>query len=175
MMAPNTAVNDQRIADLIDQAQEYSNPTSQTPTPPSITFPPLGEADELLVGEEAPQLDRAPRPPWFQPIQHIDDRDSRPANENSAEVPIIDGDGEISEPSDDEKSRIGASGIDALAYYAPFHFYRRNHWGIYIRDYGIAYLASRFLGRKTLTRSDNWALRCAHWFLVEHEYFHFQT
>ena len=72
-------------------------------------------------------------------------------------------------------SRIGASGIDALAYYAPFHFFRRNRWGIYIRDYGVAYLASRFLGRKTLNCSDNWALRCAYWLLFEHEYFHFQT
>jgi len=41
--------------------------------------------------------------------------------------------------------------------------------------YGIAYLASRFLGKRILDRNDNWALRCAHWLLFEHEYFHFQT
>jgi Domain of unknown function (DUF4160) len=90
-------------------------------------------------------------------------------------VPVIDGEVEIADPSDNENSLIGASGIDALAYYAPFHFYRRNHWGIYVRDFGVTYLASRFLGRSTLERSDNWALRCAYWLLFEHEYFHFQT
>lgn len=78
-------------------------------------------------------------------------------------------------PSADEQSSINALGLDALAYYAPFHFYIRAHWGIYIRDYGIAYLASQFLGRMTLRRSDNWALRCAYWLLLEHERFHFQT
>src|SRR5262245_10853504 len=28
---------------------------------------------------------------------------------------------------------------------------------------------------RILDRNDNWALRCAHWLLFEHEYFHFQT
>jgi hypothetical protein len=78
-------------------------------------------------------------------------------------------------PADDDKVNIEAYGVDALAYYAPFHFYQRSHWGIYIRDYGIAYLATQFLGRRALSRADNWVLKCAHWFLVEHEYFHFQT
>jgi hypothetical protein len=52
----------------------------------------------------------------------------------------------------------------ALAFYAPFHFYQPYQWGIYIRDFGIVYLASKFLGRRTLTTADNWVLRCAYEF-----------
>lgn len=33
-----------------------------------------------------------------------------------------------------------ALGADALAFYAPFHFYRRG-WGIFIRSSGVAYVA----------------------------------
>jgi hypothetical protein len=160
-----SASNDRRIADLIDQVQKYSNPTGQNPKPPSLSYPSPGRADDLL--------DRA-QPPWFEPIEHHDDREVR-SDEHSAEVPIIDGDGEVPDPSAEEESRIGDFGVDALAYYAPFHFFRQNQWGVYIRDYGIAYLASRFLKRRMLTPSDNWALRCAYWLLFEHEYFHFQT
>jgi hypothetical protein len=164
-MALSLSANDQRTADLIGDAQRYSNPTGQDPSPPSIAYPaPVGDTSDQ-------QLNRTPRPPWFEPADHPDD----PEGPTSDEVPVIDGAGEIADPSVDERSRIQAAGIDALAYYAPFHFFRRNQWGIYIRDYGIAFLTARFLGRSALTQSDNWVLRCAYWLLLEHEYFHFQT
>ena len=59
--------------------------------------------------------------------------------------------------------------------YAPFHFYNSSHWGIYIRDFGLLHVASKFLGRQSLTAADNWVLELARQFLLAHEYFHFQT
>ena len=116
-------------------------------------------------------MDRPPPPPWFEPKQHWDDRE--PPSQGD-ELPLLETEAEVAEPSQEERTLIETYGVDALAYYAPFHFYRRG-WGIYVRDYGIALLASRFLGKSRLAPSDNWALRCAYWFLFEHEYFHFQT
>jgi hypothetical protein len=49
----------------------------------------------------------------FEPIEHADDREDR-SDGHSAEVPIMEGDGEVPDPSDDKESRIGAFGIDAL-------------------------------------------------------------
>ena len=107
------------------------------------------------------------------PEEHWDDRETS-SEGNWDEVPVMETETELAEPTEVESRLIETYGIDALAYYAPFHFYRRS-WGIYVRDYGIALLASRFLGKRNLAPSDNWALRCAYWLLLEHEYFHFQT
>jgi hypothetical protein len=154
-------VRDQEVSDLIDAAQSYSNPTGRSPSPPTISYPP--------ISVEGQELERSPHPLWFEPIDHPLPDDDVP------EVPVIDSTGEVAEPSSDDEAQISELGIDALAYYAPFHFYHRSHWGIYIRDYGIAHLTALFTGRRMLTRADNWALRCGYWFLFEHEYFHFQT
>jgi hypothetical protein len=160
-----TKRNDWQISGLIETAQEYANPAEQIPEPPPTSS---------LASDDAQERTRPPTPDWFEPRDHPSDRDEPPEGD-AGDVPVIDGEGEVPEPSAGEQSSIDAFGIDALAYYAPFHFYGRTFWGIYIRDYGIAYLTSRFLGRRMLTPSDNWALRCAYWLLFEHEYFHFQT
>ncbi len=157
--------NDWQISGLIDDAQVYSKPIGQVPAPPSTGS---------LPWEGEQERERAPVPEWFQPTQHADDREPRP-DEDWGDVPILDQYIQVPDPSPNDQSAISALGIDALAYYAPFHFYQRNHWGIYVRDYGVAYLASQFLGRGLLTPSDNWILRCAYWLLYEHEYFHLQT
>jgi hypothetical protein len=170
-------LNDWRISGLIDTAQQYSNPTGQIPS----------SAAGSLASDDGAEHERGRPPDWFQPTDHADDRDG-PQEEPSNNVPGIAGDQpssetseplaegyEVPDPPATEQSIINALGPDALAYYAPFHFYVRTHWGIYIRDYGVAFLASEFLRRRRLTRADNWALRCAYWLLLEHEHFHFQT
>lgn len=173
-MAKNQKQRDAYVDDLIDHVQTYSNPRNRVPSPPTRIYG--AHDDEELISAEPrePERERAPTPPWFEPRAR--DRDESPFQpENGIDVPALDSSVDVPEPDEKEKSRIEGYALDALAYYAPYHFYSRNHWGIYIRDYGIAYLASRFLGRTHLTPADNWALRCAHWFLYEHEYFHFQA
>lgn len=135
-----------------------------------MSYPPVGGVEGTSTSEQ--ELERGPQPPWFEPIEHPVDRQSRLPDDD---VPAVDDEGEVADASSDDEKQISASGIDALAYYAPFHFYRRSYWGIYIRDYGIAHLTALFTGSRMLTRTDNWALRCAYWLLFEHEYFHFQT
>ncbi len=163
--------NDSYIRTLITEVQDYSRPTGQIPSPPVTTTPRLGTGDEHIASE---RLERPGIPPWFEPIEHSDDRELIDEGREE-ELPAIDGYCEVPEPDSAEEKKIDQEGIDALAYYAPFHFYRRRHWGIYIKDFGIVYLASRLLGRNNLSSADNWALRCAYWFLYHHEYFHFQT
>src|SRR5580704_6286853 len=48
----------------------------------------------------------------------------------------------IDEPTELQQppSYVNALGADALAFYAPFHFYRKG-WGIFIRMSGVVYLA----------------------------------
>lgn len=61
-------------------------------------------------------------------------------------------------------------GIDTLAFYLPFHFYR-TRWGIYVRSSGVAALA-RVLKGVPLTLGDEEYLYQAHEILFEHELFH---
>src|SRR6266446_10745005 len=86
-------------------------------------------------------------------------------------VPAVSDEVELPDtPSEDDA--ISATGVEALAFYTPFHFYQQHQWEIYIRNFGIAHLASKFFERKRLTPADNWALGCAYEFLLQHEYFH---
>jgi Domain of unknown function (DUF4160) len=161
---------DSRVSKLIDDVQSYSNPSGQHPTPPIDTSP-----DARAFVEDAPSDQTGPdrlRPPdWFTPRGELADAPSA----NNDDVPAVSDRLEVPETSAAEEKTISATGVEALAFYAPFHFYQQHHWGIYIRDFGLVYLASKFLRRQTLTTADNWVLRCAYEFLLQHEYFHFQT
>ena len=55
-------------------------------------------------------------------------------------------------------------GLDLLAWYRSFHT-TSSHWGIYIREWGLAYLARRLGDRRDLALRTLWS----------HEYFHFLT
>jgi len=70
------------------------------------------------------------------------------------------------------KAEIRRSGIEALAWYAPFH--HDDSWGIYLRARGILYLTSYF--RSGHTSADvNEDVGNATEVLLYHEFFHFLT
>jgi hypothetical protein len=162
-------LNDAHIEALISEAREYSKAAREIPTPPPVVYPRFPEdADESQL------LEQRGRPSWFEPVEHPDGPGLH-VDGLMGELPVIDTPGEILDPSEEDERQIEHNGIEALAYYAPFHFYSRTQWGIYIRDYGVAYLASQFLQRRKLTSADNLVIRCAYWLLFYHEYFHFQT
>lgn len=163
------------IKALIAETQSRINPRDHIPDPPqghgssdSLTKGPeeLGSNGDVY-GEDFGSIDRNV-PPWFEPISS-DDELSDPTY-----VPVIDGDVNWPESPQDER-QVGSSGTEALAFYAPFHFFGQMTWGIYIRDYGLAYLAFKYKGRRNLSPSDNWLLRAAYYTLLEHENFHFMT
>lgn len=68
---------------------------------------------------------------------------------------------------------VDALGADALAFYAPFHFYRKG-WGVFIRMSGVVYLAEVLKGA-TLNQGDEPYLDLAESFLAEHEWHHAAT
>lgn len=62
--------------------------------------------------------------------------------------------------------------LDAWAWYAPFHFYRADAWGIYIRESGLFELASRLVRRAQGTVSTKKLEHVAYYLLLDHELFH---
>lgn len=68
---------------------------------------------------------------------------------------------------------VNALGADALAFYAPFHFYRKG-WGIFIRLSGVVYLATVLKGRTLLLGEERY-LDVAELILEEHEWHHAAT
>jgi len=62
---------------------------------------------------------------------------------------------------------------DALAFYVPFHFYRKG-WGIFIRMSGVVYLAEELKGG-ILNSGDEIYLEIAEFILTEHEWHHAST
>jgi hypothetical protein len=160
---------DAKVEKLVRHVQSYSDPTGIPPSTPTeeISEPP--SLEERPGAESGP--DRLTRPEWFEPITDALDRQQ----DDRGDVPAINDPIQIPDVSSAEEQNISSAGVEALAYYAPFHFYQPHQWGIYIRDFGIAYLACRFLGRNVLTPADNWVLRSAYEFLLQHEYSHFQV
>src|SRR5262249_46352614 len=65
---------------------------------------------------------------------------------------------------------IDALGPDALAFYAPFHFYREG-WGIFIRMSGVLNLATKLKGG-VLRPGDEQILELAEDILSVHEWHH---
>lgn len=157
------------ISDLIEEVQRYAVPQNRIPDAPRL--PTLQNPEWAENSGPSPSMDDRRRAPgWFKPREHADDRETI-TGLPGADMPHLyldSGD----QPTDMEDPGTTQSGIEALAYYAPFHFYSRTHWGIYISDYGIAYLASKMKG-EPLGPGDSWMLRAAYWFLWRHEYFHF--
>lgn len=159
---------DRRISGLIQGAQDYADPTDQIPKGPILPRPPSwGSADSTMPDDNI--LERSWPPEWFEPQTSEPDWD-----DDGVDQPTLTGDGDFSNSLPRGDSEVSAGGIEALAYYAPFHFYRRS-WGIYIRDFGLAYIAAKFKGSPVLVAGDAWIVRAAYWFLWRHEYFHFLT
>jgi hypothetical protein len=169
-MTRRSAANERRLGDLITRAHRLSNPINRTPQQPSQSAPPYGSIQEGIEGVNVGQCDRSEPPPWF------DSRaDEPPIEAPDEEVPLLPDDIDVPEPTPQEEQSAGRLGTEALAYYAPFHFYGPAHWGIYIRDWGLVHLVCAFKETRHLTSSDAWLLRGAYRFLLEHERFHFRT
>jgi len=80
------------------------------------------------------------------------------------------------EKSEETMEAIRKHGTEAIAFYAPFHFYYPSYWGVYIiedRLYGFAYLVYQKIRTKGILFDDIVELcrKC----ILEHEYFHFRT
>jgi hypothetical protein len=174
-MKSNRRIDD-KISRLIDDVQSYASPQEQHPSPPihaSPDRPPFTEnppADRMGPDHSSP-------PSWFERREPTDvglDEDLQDVPEDIQDVPNVTHDIEVPLPTPAEEQELSTTGVEALAYYAPFHFYRRS-WGMYIRAFGLVTPASTFLGRRRLTIADNWVLEAANEFLLQHEYFHFQT
>ncbi|RKY52169.1 MAG: hypothetical protein DRP89_08090 [Candidatus Neomarinimicrobiota bacterium] len=89
------------------------------------------------------------------------------------EVPIfIDPEAEILEADNKLDSEISESGVEALAWYVPFHQSKR--WGFYFRTRGIFYLSNYFKNKRNLN-DVNERVKRALKVLFYHEFFHFLT
>lgn len=164
-LKPNIA-RDGEISDLIKDVQSYAKPAGSFPSVPIDTSP----AGRPFVESSPPDLtgpDRSTPPSWFE----------RPevGQEEPGDDALISDIIDLPPLPDHEEQKISEAGTEALAFYAPFHFYPQPHWGIYIRDFGLIYLATKFLKRRSLTTADNWVIDLAREFLFAHEYFHFRT
>jgi hypothetical protein len=77
----------------------------------------------------------------------------------------------------DAPSLAGVDSVDALAFYLPFHFYRK--WGIYIREAGLLSLASGLFTdvwhRLRVVITPDEALDYSYRILFAHEFFHHQV
>lgn len=169
MKRPTTHV-DHQIGSLIAEVQRISQPKNAVPKSPSGSGVPLGGSSNGEDYGEQGELDRTNPPPWFDPKE-------RNELENFPEdaVPIISDPVTVPDTTSSDDHDVSVSGTEALAFYAPFHFYGPRFWGIYVRDKGLVSLACKYKGSRQLTPSDSWILRSAYYFLLEHEYFHFQT
>jgi len=105
---------------------------------------------------------RAPVPDWVTP---------------AAEHAIV-ADGDHTVRIESEGSTAAANPVtdtsvpDVLAFYLPFHFYKKA-WGIYVRVAGVCALAERL--RRQPGTVDTGVLDFAYRLLLEHERFHFFT
>lgn len=157
---------DRNAAEVIAAAQKYSDLKDRVPPPPKRRRRPATLIDDM---PQRPPLERAP-PGWFDPGYG----EQQPEHGDHSGV-LIDNDLAVSGNLSSKDGAVYINGSDALAYYAPFHFYKTSVWGIYIPDSSLVYLASAFLNKKVLSTSDSWALRLAYATLWRHEYFHFQA
>lgn len=78
------------------------------------------------------------------------------------------------------RERIRKRGIDALAWYAPYHFYGEHLWGIYIPESSLWILAELCFSADKFSRRQNKPsiferLVWSYHKLLEHERFHFIT
>jgi hypothetical protein len=115
--------------------------------------------DEAVLGLPT-EITRPPLPGWLE--------DDTPFEEFpiQAESWIIEGDADLLNPP----ANVDIFGVDALAFYLPFHFYRER-WGIYVLSSGVVHLASVLKGGP-LRPGDEAYLEVADWILIEHEQFH---
>jgi hypothetical protein len=79
---------------------------------------------------------------------------------------------EIPEKDEEIGREIEEIGIEALAWYVPFH--RSKNWGIYFRVRGICYLSNFFKTNRNIN-DINERMKRAFEVLFHHEFFHFLT
>ena len=146
------------LAALVDYAQTSFGLVSGSTTEDPIDGSQLSES---LVTTSSP---RAPVPDWV--------RNRRPENEAPGKTEHgwrITEEAPVPPPPVD----VDLVGIDALAFYAPFHLYLED-WGVYVHDWGVRHLAC-ILKRGSLVPGDEPYLRRAENLLVSHEIWHAAT
>lgn len=117
-------------------------------------------------------VDMAPSIPWVgEKTRIINLREIFEFREFPVFPPIfIDPEAEIPEIDDELNSEVRESGVEALAWYVPFHQSKR--WGVYFRVRGIYYL-SNFFKTKSHPTDVNERIKRALEVLFYHEFFHF--
>lgn len=166
-----------RVDTLIADVQANISPCDRLPQEASERWPGIAVLDTKAVVEV---LDTNNESPW------ISDDDQRLDRVEKIEWSGLRDDVQyVSFPEhingqvvlDEAEETAGIESLDALAFYLPFHFYRK--WGIYIREGGLLALAgdlayvARRNGCTTVTPSQ--VLDYAYRILWSHEFFHFQT
>lgn len=164
-----------RIGSLIADVQAQLQPRDRLPEGASGRWPGTSEL-ENEAAIEAAEPDASER---FQlPLEGWIGRDTSGLRDDIVHVGFP-------EPNDDRGAFDDVEGalaqdidsIDALAFYLPFHFYRR--WGIYVLESGLLSLAAdidhiaRHAGATRVTPSQ--ALEFAYRILWSHEFFHHMT
>jgi hypothetical protein len=130
---------------------------------------PQVELADRFRGPPSDTLNRVERsvPEW------VRDDNAEAITLSSEHVLVVEGDTEDrgTLPSALDASKLGDVNPDVLAYYLPYHYYRRETWGVYMRAEGIAQLAQGLKGEPLESR-DAALLDAARWILYEHEYYH---
>lgn len=117
-------------------------------------------------------VDEKPSVPWInEKTEVIDSRRIFDYRESQVFPPIfIDPEAEIPEIDDPLENEVRENGVEALAWYVPFHQSRK--WGIYFRMRGVYYLSNLFKNPRNLN-DVNERIKRAYELLFYHEMFHF--
>ena len=143
--------------------------------PPESSPEELPRVDDRPVEVPEDWEMRPPRPDW------VPDLDEYPASLDAVRIwPDDNIDIDALAESDAVPSAgtpaYPPNGIDAWAYYKPFHFYRHRDWGIFLLESGIAELSRRILQGAQPVGADRFLIpTLAKNALYLHEFFHHIT
>ncbi len=150
------------LRDFVNFIQEYFGENQGLPLRgPGQDASRAKSSDELL-----PPRERPPLPPW---MEHRNKEEAVSFTGDSLHI-----ENKIcSNGLPDLSAQVEKWGIDALAYYLPFHFYKKG-WGIYFSLSGILYVAVVLKG-EDLDPGDESLLNLSRQILFDHEAFHFMA
>jgi hypothetical protein len=119
-------------------------------------------------------VDKEPSIPWINEKTWVIDSREFPYFRESPIFPPIFVDPEVEVPETDEylEGEVRSNGVEALAWYVPFHQSKR--WGFYFRVRGICYLSNFFKNQSNI-KDVNQRIKKAFEVLFYHEFFHFLT
>jgi hypothetical protein len=154
------------LQDLVDFVQEHFQTPERMPESNALAGAVyLSDPNEPFDSELPNDIiaQRPPIPSW------IREGGEYPAVTESDDLRV---EGEIGQTQLPQIAEVKTWGVDALAFYLPFHFYRQR-WGIYLRMSGMVYLAQVLNHGRPVGASDDDLLNLSKKILLEHEGFHF--